>query len=88
VARSPLRGPWLTAVLGAVLLVGLPVLTPTGVLSFWPAHLPCVDWPTSPGSVLPELFAWPPAASVLQLLERLPLVMLVGASCSRWPPGQ
>jgi DMSO/TMAO reductase YedYZ molybdopterin-dependent catalytic subunit len=31
--RSPLRGPWLTAVLGMVLLVGLPVVIVTGLLS-------------------------------------------------------
>ena len=31
--RSPLRGPWLTAVLGLVLLVGLPVVIVTGLLS-------------------------------------------------------
>ena len=118
--RSPLRGPWLTSVFGAVLLVGMPVLIVTGLASFLayqpqfagnaqPAdvgwlHLPYVDWPASPGwlyrvtqglhvvggivlvpvvlaklwSVIPKLFAWPPAVSVLQLLERLSLVMLVG----------
>ncbi len=32
--RSPIRGPWLTSVLGAVLLVGLPVMFLTGFLSF------------------------------------------------------
>jgi DMSO/TMAO reductase YedYZ molybdopterin-dependent catalytic subunit len=32
--RSPLRGPWLTSVLGLVLLVGLPVMTLTGLLSY------------------------------------------------------
>jgi DMSO/TMAO reductase YedYZ molybdopterin-dependent catalytic subunit len=32
--RSPLRGPWLTSVLGLVLLVGLPVMTVTGLLSY------------------------------------------------------
>ncbi|BBA95500.1 hypothetical protein RVR_387 [Actinacidiphila reveromycinica] len=32
--RSPLRGPWLTSVFGAVLLVGLPVLFLTGLLSY------------------------------------------------------
>jgi DMSO/TMAO reductase YedYZ molybdopterin-dependent catalytic subunit len=32
--RSPIRGPWLTSVLGAVLLVGVPVLFLTGLLSF------------------------------------------------------
>src|SRR5450755_2564670 len=31
--RSPLRGPWLTAVLGLVLLIGLPVVIVTGLLS-------------------------------------------------------
>jgi len=58
--RSPLRGPWLTAVLGAVLLVTLPVVTMTGLLSFVAygdgarpssvglLHLPAFAWPTSP----------------------------------------
>lgn len=32
--RSPLRGPWLTSVLGAVLLVGIPLLFLTGLLSY------------------------------------------------------
>ena len=32
--RSPLRGPWLTSVLGSVLLLTLPVVTITGLLSF------------------------------------------------------
>lgn len=32
--RSPIRGPWLTSVLGLVLLVGLPVMTLTGLLSY------------------------------------------------------
>ena len=32
--RSPLRGPWLTSVLGAVLLVGLPLVSLTGLLSY------------------------------------------------------
>jgi DMSO/TMAO reductase YedYZ molybdopterin-dependent catalytic subunit len=31
--RSPLRGPWLTSALGAVLMVGLPVVMLTGLLS-------------------------------------------------------
>ncbi|MDQ6775796.1 MAG: hypothetical protein M3071_06130, partial [Actinomycetota bacterium] len=31
--RSPLRGPWLTAVLGLVLLIGLPIVLITGLLS-------------------------------------------------------
>ncbi len=61
--RSPLRGPWLTSVLGAVLLVGLPVVALTGLLSYvaygprlgqavpadpgW-LQLPYFDWPTRP----------------------------------------
>ncbi|MFF4755336.1 molybdopterin-dependent oxidoreductase [Streptomyces sp. NPDC002514] len=32
--RSPLRGPWLTSVFGLVLLIGIPVLFVTGMLSY------------------------------------------------------
>jgi DMSO/TMAO reductase YedYZ molybdopterin-dependent catalytic subunit len=61
--RSPLRGPWLTAVFGAVLLAALPVVIVTGLLSYVAygpqfgqaipsdvgvLHLPWFDWPTSP----------------------------------------
>ncbi|HUO40224.1 MAG TPA: molybdopterin-dependent oxidoreductase, partial [Mycobacterium sp.] len=61
--RSPLRGPWLTSVFGAVLLVTLPIVIITGLLSYIaygpqfgqaiPGHvgwlkLPTFDWPTSP----------------------------------------
>ncbi|WP_338087995.1 molybdopterin-dependent oxidoreductase [Nocardioides lijunqiniae] len=58
--RSPLRGPWLTSVLGSVLLVSMPVVILTGLLSYvaygeqarpadvgW-LHLPTFDWPTDP----------------------------------------
>lgn len=61
--RSPLRGPWLTSIFGAVLLASLPIVTITGLLS-WVAygpefgqsipgdvgwlHLPTFDWPTRP----------------------------------------
>ncbi len=61
--RSPLRGPWLTSVFGAVLLVCLPIVILTGLLSYiayapqlnqaipgevgW-LHLPVFDWPTRP----------------------------------------
>ncbi len=114
--RSPLRGPWLTSVLGAVLLVSMPVVIITGLLSYvaygdqarpadvgW-LHLPMFDWPADPSwlyrltqglhvglglvlvpvvlaklwSVVPRLFAWPPARSVAQVLERITLLMLVG----------
>jgi DMSO/TMAO reductase YedYZ molybdopterin-dependent catalytic subunit len=61
--RSPIRGPWLTSVFGAVLLASLPIVIITGLLS-WIAygprfgqsipgdvgwlHLPVFDWPTRP----------------------------------------
>ena len=61
--RSPLRGPWLTSVFGAVLLVCLPIVILTGLLSYiayapqlnqaipgdvgW-LHLPVFNWPTTP----------------------------------------
>ncbi|MEE6135773.1 molybdopterin-dependent oxidoreductase [Mycobacterium sp. 050128] len=117
--RSPLRGPWLTSVFGLVLLVALPIITITGLLSYiayapqfgqaipadvgW-LRLPLFVWPTRPSwlyrltqgihvglglviipvvlaklwSVIPRLFAWPPARSAAALLERVSLVMLVG----------
>src|SRR5690242_13559620 len=61
--RSPLRGPWLTSVFGAVLLAALPLVILTGLLDYvaygprfgqaYPAgvgwlHLPLFDWPTRP----------------------------------------
>jgi DMSO/TMAO reductase YedYZ molybdopterin-dependent catalytic subunit len=117
--RSPLRGPWLTSVFGAVLLIGLPIVIITGLLSYiayaprfgqaLPADvgwlkLPTFDWPANPAwlyrltqgvhvglglvlvpvviaklwSVIPRLFAWPPARSIAQVLERISLAMLVG----------
>lgn len=117
--RSPLRGRWLTSVLGSVLLVTLPIVILTGLLSYiaygpqfgqaipadvgW-LKLPTFDWPTEPSwiyrlnqglhvglglvlipvvlaklwSVIPRLFAWPPARSAAQALERISLLMLVG----------
>lgn len=117
--RSPLRGPWLTSVFGSILLVTLPVVIVTGLLSYiaygprfgqavpaevgW-LRLPVFDWPTEPSwlyrltqglhvglglvlipvvlaklwSVIPRLFAWPPARSIAQLLERVSVLMLVG----------
>ena len=118
--RSPLRGPWLTAVLGLVLLGGLAIVAITGLLSYaaYNPRLPGNDqtpgarllkfylfpWPVGPDwlyrvnqgvhvtlglallpvvlaklwSVLPRLFAWPPARSPARVLERLSLIMIVG----------
>ncbi len=61
--RSPLRGPWLTSVLGLVLLITMPIVIITGLLSYiaygpqfgmaippdvgW-LKLPTFDWPTQP----------------------------------------
>lgn len=61
--RSPLRSTWLTSLFGAVLLVALPIITVTGLLSYsaygpqfgqarpgavgW-LRLPYFDWPTDP----------------------------------------
>nr|WP_278188904.1 molybdopterin-dependent oxidoreductase [Micromonospora sp. R77] len=117
--RSPVRGPWLTSVLGTVLLAALPLVAVTGLLD-WIAYgprldqafprdvgwlrPPVFDWPTHPAwlfrltqglhvtvgivlvpvvlaklwSVVPKLFAWPPARSAAQVLERLSLLLLVG----------
>src|SRR5580765_8439100 len=59
--RSPLRGPWLTSVLGVVLLAALPLVIVTGLLdyvAYGPGQslpgdvgllrLPAFDWPTRP----------------------------------------
>ena len=61
--RSPLRGTWLTSVFGAVLLVGLPIVILTGLMSYIAygpqfgqaipgdvgyLHLPFFDWPSNP----------------------------------------
>ena len=58
--RSPLRGPWLTAALGSVLLVLVAVVATTGFLSHV-AYQP--DLPGNAivdrGADLPLSFAWP-----------------------------
>lgn len=116
---SPLRGPWLTSVFGLALLVALPIIILTGLLSYiaygpqlgqaipadvgW-LRLPLFVWPTRPSwlyrltqglhvglglviipvvlaklwSVIPKLFAWPPARTLAQLIERVSLLLLVG----------
>ena len=66
--RSPLRGPWLTSVFGATLLVVLPIVIVTGLLSYiaygpqfgqaipsdvgW-LKLPTFDWPSRPVVAVP-----------------------------------
>lgn len=120
--RSPIRGPWLTAALGLILLVGFPLVFVTGLLSH-AAYDPQLagnqvvppalglqfvkfDWPTSPTwlyavnqgthvtvgivlvpvllaklwSVIPKLFAWPPAPNASQVLTKLANLLLVGSA--------
>ncbi|MEU4964455.1 molybdopterin-dependent oxidoreductase [Streptomyces smyrnaeus] len=60
--RSPLRGPWLTAVLGVVLLAGVTVLFVTGLLSYAaynPDVAPSNDRTPDRGLLGFYLFAWP-----------------------------
>ncbi|MET9390545.1 molybdopterin-dependent oxidoreductase [Streptomyces sp. NPDC006624] len=60
--RSPLRGPRFTSVLGLVLLVGIPVLFVTGLLSYAaynPGLSPVNDKTPDKGILGLYLFAWP-----------------------------
>ncbi|UUU29938.1 molybdopterin-dependent oxidoreductase [Streptomyces sp. CA-210063] len=60
--RSPLRGPWLTSVLGVVLLAGVMVLFVTGLLSYAaynPGLSPVNDQTPDKGILGFYLFAWP-----------------------------
>jgi DMSO/TMAO reductase YedYZ molybdopterin-dependent catalytic subunit len=119
--RSPLRGPWMTAVLGSILLVLVTLVALTGFLSH-AAYEPDLgrnalvqpdlpwttffSWPTGPSwlyaltqgvhvnlglatvpvvlaklwSVIPRLFAWPPARSPAHALERLVVGLLVAST--------
>ncbi|HEX8103466.1 MAG TPA: molybdopterin-dependent oxidoreductase [Solirubrobacteraceae bacterium] len=119
--RSPLRGPWLTSILGSVLLVLMTVSSVTGFLSH-AAYNPSLgmnaiippakdlpltfDWFAGPSwlyafnqglhvnvglaaipivlfklwSVIPRLFAWPPAATPAQAIERLSIALLVSST--------
>ncbi|HYQ37019.1 MAG TPA: hypothetical protein VER10_14260, partial [Mycobacterium sp.] len=49
--RSPLRGPWLTSVFGLVLLIALPIVIITGLLS-WVAYAPQF------GQAIPDHVGW------------------------------
>lgn len=59
--RSPLRGPWLTSVFGSVLLVGLPIVALTGLVSYaaYNPELPGNDMTPSKGLLGFYLFDWP-----------------------------
>ncbi|NGO72734.1 hypothetical protein G5C65_31190, partial [Streptomyces sp. SB3404] len=60
--RSPLRGPWLTSVLGLVLAAGLPLLFVTGLLSYAaynPDLSPVNDKTPDRGWLGFYLFSWP-----------------------------
>ena len=59
--RSPLRGLWLTSVLGVVLLVGLTILAVTGLLSYaaYNPRLPGNDQTPGAGLLKFYLFSWP-----------------------------
>jgi DMSO/TMAO reductase YedYZ molybdopterin-dependent catalytic subunit len=58
--RSPIRGPWLTSVFGAILLVGIPIEFLTGIIS-WAAYDPRLrgnDTTTHHGILSFYLFDW------------------------------
>jgi DMSO/TMAO reductase YedYZ molybdopterin-dependent catalytic subunit len=100
--RSPLRGRWLTSLLGLVLLVGLPIVAVTGLLSYaaYDPRLPGND--QTPGAPLLKfyLFSWPthPAwlyrvdqgTHILLGLALLPVVLAklwsVLPKLFAWPP--
>lgn len=59
--RSPVRGPWLTAVLGVILLIGLTVVVLTGLLSYaaYNPNLSGNDHTPDKGLLGFYLFSWP-----------------------------
>jgi DMSO/TMAO reductase YedYZ molybdopterin-dependent catalytic subunit len=60
--RSPIRGPWLTSVFGLVLLVSIPVVVVTGLLSYAaynPDLSPVNDETAGKGLLGFYLFSWP-----------------------------
>jgi hypothetical protein len=102
--RSPVRGPWLTAVLGSVLLVGLPIMIVTGLLSYaaydpllpgndaTPAHgllgFFLFDWPTGPT----WLYRVTQGAHVALSIALVPVVLAklcsVIPTLFEWPPAR
>jgi DMSO/TMAO reductase YedYZ molybdopterin-dependent catalytic subunit len=101
--RSPLRGLWLTSVFGAVLLVSLPIVILTGLLSYiaygpqfgqaipgnvgW-LKLPTFDWPTDP----PWLYQLNQGLHVVLGLVLIPIVLAklwsVIPRLFAWPPSR
>lgn len=65
--RSPIRGPWLTAFLGLLLLVGLTLVMVTGLLSYaaYNPDLPGNDFTPGKGLLGFYLFDWPTSPSWL-----------------------
>ena len=60
--RSPIRGPWLTSVLGLLLLLSIPVMFATGLLSYAaynPDLSPLNDTTPDKGPLGFYLFSWP-----------------------------
>jgi len=70
--RSPLRGRWLTSVLGAVLLAGLIILAVTGLLSYdaYNPRLPGNDETPGAGLLHFYLFSWPTHPSWLYRVDQ------------------
>ena len=67
VFTSPVRGPWLTSVFASVLLVGLPLLTITGLLSYaaYEPRFAGNPFPADPGILRLPYFPWPAGPSWL-----------------------
>lgn len=70
--RSPIRGPWLTAVLASVLLVGITVVFVTGLLSYaaYNPGLPGNDQTPGKGVLGFYLFSWPTHPAWLYRLDQ------------------
>jgi len=100
--RSPLRGPWLTALLGSVLLLALPLIILTGLLSYvayspdlgrndifggaGPLGFFAFEWPTSPA----WLYALNQGVHVTLGIVTIPIVLAklwsVIPKLFEWPP--
>jgi len=70
--RSPLRGPWLTSVFATVLLVGMPIVIVTGLLSYaaYEPRLAGNDTTAGAGLLRFYLFAWPTSPSWIYRLTQ------------------